>query len=361
MSIEVKPKKHFPGLDALRAIAAIMVIVNHIEQIKSGNRLPSLMDYAFFANAGGRNAVILFFVLSGFLITYNLLNERKNSKPISVKRFYLKRILRIWPLYYLTLILSAWAFGYTPKTSTLILCTLIFPNFAHATVGGWVPSPQTWSIGAEEQFYLGWPWILDKFRKHTLSTLVFLFVSLTLLPYLAIYLVETFYYEPVRINQIKTLVAATKFNTMVLGGIFAYIVLKWPTLLQYLKPKWASLSVTFLPFVFWFTGLYVSELNDEFYAICFGLLIVHAAFNDGGGRFLNNAVLNYLGRISYGMYMVHYVVILIGLRYVPPVFFPSLIASNIAYYIIVFGCTIGLASLSYYIIERPLLRLKAKI
>jgi peptidoglycan/LPS O-acetylase OafA/YrhL len=95
-------KIYFQGLDGLRAIAAILVVIGHIELVKKSFNLVNLQDGGgpFYLYLGG-HAVTFFFVLSGFLITYLLIKEKENNNSISIKSFYWKRILRIWPVYYL--------------------------------------------------------------------------------------------------------------------------------------------------------------------------------------------------------------------------------------------------------------------
>ncbi|MEP6985313.1 MAG: acyltransferase family protein, partial [Chloroflexota bacterium] len=94
-------KIHFKGLNALRFYAAVSVVVHHVmynPNVWYG--LPNLPDTVgrFFIN--GTDAVHLFYVLSGFLITYLMLVERERTGTVSVKKFYLRRVLRIWPLYF---------------------------------------------------------------------------------------------------------------------------------------------------------------------------------------------------------------------------------------------------------------------
>lgn len=98
-------KTYFKGLDGLRAIAAILVILGHVEMIKKIFNYKNVFDGggSFFLYLGG-DAVTFFFVLSGFLITFLLLKERNDKGVIGVKNFYLRRILRIWPVYYLLFI-----------------------------------------------------------------------------------------------------------------------------------------------------------------------------------------------------------------------------------------------------------------
>ncbi len=95
-------KRYFEGLNTLRAIAALVVVVSHIELIKMENKLSNYFDTV----PDGHIGVVLFFVLSGFLITFLLVEEQNKYGKINFKNFYLRRILRIWPLYYLILFLS---------------------------------------------------------------------------------------------------------------------------------------------------------------------------------------------------------------------------------------------------------------
>ncbi len=92
-------KIYFPGLNGLRFLAAISVVVVHLNQFKDyfGTASPIFLP-KFLLN--GNDAVTLFFVLSGFLITYLMFVEYQQTHDISVRSFYTRRILRIWPLYY---------------------------------------------------------------------------------------------------------------------------------------------------------------------------------------------------------------------------------------------------------------------
>ena len=101
-------KIYFPGLTEVRAIAAILVIIHHIELYKHRQEMYSLYDTFLnpFISSLGKAGVYIFFTLSGFLISYLLLCERKKNGHINIIKFYTRRALRIWPLYYLILLLS---------------------------------------------------------------------------------------------------------------------------------------------------------------------------------------------------------------------------------------------------------------
>jgi len=167
----VGEKIYFPGLNGLRFIAAFVVVLDHIEQIKTWFGLPPAAFLADWGNATGDYAVTLFFALSGFLITYLLLAEQRQTGTIHIRKFYLRRILRIWPLYYLLvligfaalppLIAGDYAGPRGPYTLTGLLIHLLFaPNLA-PFLGVVVPGiSHLWTIGVEEQFYLAWPPLL---------------------------------------------------------------------------------------------------------------------------------------------------------------------------------------------------------
>lgn len=95
---------YFKGLNALRFFAASLVVLHHTATIGKKDGLFDLCDWGLFRN--GANAVNFFFVLSGFLITYLLLKEHDQTGTISIKQFYLRRVRRIWPLYFLLIIIG---------------------------------------------------------------------------------------------------------------------------------------------------------------------------------------------------------------------------------------------------------------
>ena len=99
-----KDIKYFKGLNTLRFLAAYFVVLHHAEDIREKYELVHLKDYSLFRNGG--LSVTFFFVLSGFLITYLLLKEKKKTNTVSIKKFYIRRILRIWPLYYFLVFLG---------------------------------------------------------------------------------------------------------------------------------------------------------------------------------------------------------------------------------------------------------------
>jgi peptidoglycan/LPS O-acetylase OafA/YrhL len=102
-------KVYFPNLNSLRFLAALLVIVHHIEQYKEMLGLSNIF-HNHSIQLMSKIGVTLFFALSGFLITYLLLVEQKELGKINIRAFYIRRILRIWPLYYLIIFLAFFIF-----------------------------------------------------------------------------------------------------------------------------------------------------------------------------------------------------------------------------------------------------------
>lgn len=348
-------KTHLKGLDTLRAIAALIVVWSHIEIVKQMYSLPpttlSILPNAHFS-------VTLFFVLSGFLITFLLIKEKEKYHTISFKKFYTRRILRIWPLYFLILFLSYFFVDSSVSTRTLILCLLIFPNVPLALKAKWTGSPHIWSIGVEEQFYLMWP-ILIYFapKKKTLLVLVLFCIGITVFPYLINYLnIKTIYNEKLH-SFVEKFFYYTKFNCMALGGIFGYAVAKEKKWLKILyKNKLVVMALFFLAFGVWFGGISFYRFSDEVYSLFFILMIVglvmHPKIN------IDTKISAFLGKISYGIYMYHWMITLglvsLLIKYRDFPYF------NLLLYISVFSVSILVSWISYVTFEKYFLNLKKK-
>ena len=101
----LKKKIYFKNLDGLRCVGAIVIIVHHIEQNKDTFKIPNFWHNPTLHFLGPLS-LNMFFTLSGFLITYLLLQEYNNNSGINIKSFYIRRILKIWPLYFVLVILG---------------------------------------------------------------------------------------------------------------------------------------------------------------------------------------------------------------------------------------------------------------
>jgi peptidoglycan/LPS O-acetylase OafA/YrhL len=161
-------QRYMPGLDGLRLVCCVAVIANHAFVLTPLQSVgPNL----------GELGVHTFFVLSGFLITKLLLVEADGSGRIDLRAFYVRRTLRIWPVYYAALLVGFTlpylgaavrsAVGYSPSpellTRALPLHVLFLVNWTESAVP--TPLQVLWSISVEEQFYLLFPVLLVLARR----------------------------------------------------------------------------------------------------------------------------------------------------------------------------------------------------
>jgi peptidoglycan/LPS O-acetylase OafA/YrhL len=167
---------YMPQLDGLRAIAVIAVLLHHFIDTEY---LPLFLSQIPFGYLGVR----LFFVLSGFLITGILLRERLAIESghvtisIAFRQFYIRRFLRIFPLYYLVIAITL-AFGLEEATEYwLSLSTYTFN--IEISLQGWYPSyfAHFWSLSVEEQYYVFWPWLILVVRRKFLVPATVLLVA----------------------------------------------------------------------------------------------------------------------------------------------------------------------------------------
>lgn len=374
----MKIKTYFPNLNALRFLAAFAVIIHHVEQTKWLYGLPNSFGNATI-NLMGSMGVTLFFVLSGFLITYLLLQEKQETHTISVGKFYMRRVLRIWPLYYLVVLLGLFVlphfeFFHVPGWSAdtflgfdvkLLLFLLILPN---AVLVLYPPMPfmkQTWSIGVEEQFYIIWPLIIKYTRNYLLPLFVIL-VSLVFFTNFFFWISNSGYIRNERLlsvlNFLKWYLSYFRVGSMAIGGMAAYTLFfdqqKILRLLYAGPVQYTVYSLLILLFAF---GTWVPYIQHELYSCLFAVLILNLAANAKTVLRIENKSFNYLGKISYGLYMLHPLAITFAFRLVQ-LWYQKVegVVPNLLLYVSTFVLTFLLAFLSYQYFEKVFLKSKHK-
>jgi peptidoglycan/LPS O-acetylase OafA/YrhL len=188
-----REKVFFPNLDGLRFLAFFLVYLQHgfggaftLDETQKG--ITRQLRNAVFES--GWAGVSFFFVLSGFLITYLILSEIKVTGRVDVLAFYARRILRIWPLYYLIILFGFFGyplikslFGYSPQieTGSALYYFFFLGNFDVIKLGpghGAMTTNITWSVAIEEQFYAVWPLIFftlpTRFYKYAFPVIIIL-------------------------------------------------------------------------------------------------------------------------------------------------------------------------------------------
>jgi peptidoglycan/LPS O-acetylase OafA/YrhL len=368
-------KKYFKGLNSLRFVAAFIVILTHIELLKLWNGMDNLLDVPFFNRTGGHLGVILFFVLSGFLITYLLLKEFEAKNKINILKFYGRRILRIWPIYYLTVIFCVFIlpilndfFGFTFQAysfNQVVYYFCFLPNIAKSLslfVDGIV---HLWSIGVEEQFYLIWPFIILFFRKHLFIVLVVFFLGISILPFFIGFLnthSNLFLDNKILFERLLSFVEHFKINAMSIGGIIAYIYYNQKNWLNWLFKYYIGEFLVLITFALWFYGFQLYTISDEFYAILFSLIIYKVVINDKPLiKLFDNRIVNYLGEISYGLYVYHWLVLQTVINFVKRYivnFEHEMIKVNLIIYIGTIFFTILISHFSYQYFEKFFLKYK---
>jgi peptidoglycan/LPS O-acetylase OafA/YrhL len=326
---------YFGGLNGLRFFAATAVIFHHVEQYKLwASRDLTHYTSVFggdsvistFFEALGSKAVSLFFVLSGFLISYLLLAEHQKTETISLKKFYVRRILRIWPVYYLVILLTFFVMPYffnighygsemLGKNPWLwfSLCVFMLPNLVRFNSVELIGGNQTWSVGVEEQFYIIWPWLVLTFRKHFVRMLIVLIVvkiSITALAAFLAFKIETGIIHSL-CNKVALYLGIFKIEQMAIGALGAwYLFNKKTVVLNYLNSKLLLVICSFLFLITMFVDY--SFIGDSlFEAFVFLVLIMNVSTNPKFPLKFKHPYFNVLGNISYGIYMYHTLVIAI--------------------------------------------------
>ncbi|MBL0358818.1 MAG: acyltransferase [Chitinophagaceae bacterium] len=362
--------KYLPGLNSLRFFAAFFVVISHagISLDKLGIQPASGLA---FLNRGG-DAVDFFFTLSGFLITYLLITEIHQTGTVSIKQFYLRRVFRIWPLYFFVVCIGFFLLGYVyPKMyhqlffsfsipQGLLLFIFFMPNYAakNYTVGLLNP---LWSIGVEEQFYLFWAPMVKLFKKYLLP-MILLFIAASLTFYAVVY----YRIFPIATNW-EVFFLTQKFYSMAIGSLFGYILyhhagLYNNSILANKKFQLLVLAVILWHFLFHNvaeTGLWFKVL----FSFLYGLLILNVSVVTEKLLNMEQPVLTYLGTISYGIYMYHMLVDYCLRLMVPKLSFlhlPKILMVPL-YYILMVAATIGVAALSFRYFERYFLQLKDRL
>jgi peptidoglycan/LPS O-acetylase OafA/YrhL len=368
-------KIYFPGLNGLRCIAAFMVIIGHIEWLKKCSGLSNL-EYIPFIEGLADNGVTLFFVLSGFLITYLLLSEKKLSGSIHIKHFFMRRILRIWPLYYVILLLSFFVFPlFIPYPglgvqgmhafhfNQFVLYFFLFPNVSNVLISVSTFANPLWSLGVEEQFYFIWPFVLTHCKKYLLSFLTLFSVLLIIFRKLFFLLRDNL--EEGWIQKAFGLAAqvlqALPFECMCIGAMAAVVLFQQQTrLLQIIYSRWFQLLL-YLLLLLSLLYNYQNHLSTKHIinSLLFAALILNIASNKKSFLKLNNPIADFLGKISYGMYLFHFSIVCAVIAFVQP-FIQSPILFNMIVYGLVALCTISVSYVSYRYFESPFLKRKLK-
>jgi peptidoglycan/LPS O-acetylase OafA/YrhL len=348
---------HFKGLNGLRAIAALIVVVFHVDMHMWW---VGLEPQGFHRTGMAEYAVTLFFVLSGFLITRLLLEEKARFGRIDLGKFYVRRILRIWPVHYLVvavaavLVLAGFISWPGSMPATFAFYSLLLANVGYA-VGLRLPLiAPLWSVSVEEQFYAVWPLLVARSRN----------LARALVILIAGYLALKFALRFLENGVLCTLVRISSFDSMAIGGLGAVLVTRQdPRLRVVYHPVVQAGAWAFLVWSVLVRPVHVASLLDgEVHSLVYAVLVVNVSCNPRTLVALEQRWLDRLGRISYGLYAYHMTVIFLlarGLRgWIPGAV--DLPGPRLLVQLLCVGTSVLIAQVSYMWFERPLLAWKGR-
>ncbi len=353
---------YYPALDGLRGVAILLVIFLHNF---------GFMNYFFFGWLG----VDLFFVLSGFLITDILLKSL--GKPYFLRNFYMRRLLRIFPLFYLILVICLFIL---PAIKSLDLDISYYINnqvWLWTYLQNWLfvfKEPygdkillHTWSLAVEEQFYLVWPITILLVRKPKALLAVVLMVLVGVAA--ARYAVWVYKVQDLAYSSLYTF---TRIDGLCIGAAVALLIRINPELLK----KYTTAIVLLMAginFGFYFinnqrafTLPYLAFVGYTTFAVLFGLLVYEAVTGESKiiQVLFDNRVLKFFGKISYGLYVYHWPVYYILFPYLLDYFINSaefgLRPAEITAAVMVTIAAVFISLISYHFFEKPFLRLKSR-
>lgn len=314
-------KFYFKNLDSIRFIAAMMVFFGHGLGL-SYQYLPikgTFLEKLIYAVSNGGTGVSIFFVLSGFLITFLLLEEHEINKKISIKNFYIRRTLRIWPLYFAVVTFSFLVYPFLKSLigihshlgSNFIYHLTFLSNFDVINIqkyfAGLDASSQniTWSVSVEEQFYLFWPLIFVFLPKRLWLISMIMVVGGSLV-------FRFIYYNDSIVLYFHTFAVLLDLG---IGGLFAYFIKENVAFRTYFEKTstWTHLSFFIITFclLLWGENLFPFKYTDSFLRLlisfCFGLIITAQAITKSNSalNLSNMSFASKWGKYTYGIYLLH--------------------------------------------------------
>lgn len=350
-------KPYFSGINGLRAISICLVIFSHLSLQYHVFAFPWITKWGFPLVAiitDGNLGVNVFFVISGFLITALLLQEEHATHHISLKNFYIRRVLRIFPAYYFLLFIYflLQCMGYIYINEKSWLTSLTYTKYFY--MPDWYTG-HAWSLSIEEHFYLFWPLIFVSGKKIRRVVAVLVIIAVLIIKIII-------QYHPM--SWITDVSIFTKADAIAIGCLTAIYQDK---LLSFLGKRWHLfflLSVDFLLLwivvfsVFTHTrlGIWLNTIysilgvgNGIVANILIAIIMLYSIFGPKTAwhKLLDFKAVNYIGVLSYSIYL-----------------WQQFFINNTRLWFNQFPlnllCVLFAALFSYYVIERPFLKLKSR-
>jgi peptidoglycan/LPS O-acetylase OafA/YrhL len=356
-----KKSLYRPELDVVRFLAFLFVFTHHSlprQEFVSSTMSPAAMKVLVsVANAAGFG-LCLFFVLSAYLICDLLLRERNKTGTIRLGAFYKRRILRIWPLYFLGILIGFLMMHRKGEPTAVFLAFLLMVGNWYCAYVQWGGGPfnQLWSVSIEEQFYLFWPWLSKRLTRGAMYLVCGLMI-VTANGWLV-------YFGQAN-APVNTVVWANSFVQfeMFAAGILLALILHQQ--MPRIGAAWRVLLLLACP-VSWFVAVYVFGVKKEIGSATSLNLVIGYALAAAGSVALILSLLgvrresvprwaSYLGRISYGLYVFHVLAGLLASIFLQRAHLPGGWRPPLQ-----LAMTIAIAAVSYRFYETPFLKLKAR-
>lgn len=347
---------HYKQLDGLRFFAVILVIIHHISPISAN----------FDSGTFGVN---LFFVISGFLITEILIQQKIKKANIAqvLKAFFIRRVLRIFPLYYLYILICyfvvpiqteefvAWMLTYSVNIWIVLKNQLAFWYFTHL-----------WSLSVEEQFYLFWPFLVLLLPLKRFKQVVLLIICIAVI----LRLIAVIYFDNFHLFNYVVLPAA--LDCFGVGALLAFLkTFKYERLEKVLKHGYLVFGILVLHILSnKFGSQLIQEVFGRFSHALIGFFLVGIAttiqFRSLFKTILENKTIMYLGQISYGMYIYHLLIWGSFGEYFNAFIqksgtmmsINSVLPERFLEFIFITICTVFVSIISYELFEKQVLKLK---
>lgn len=364
---QMKIRNYFANLDAFRFLSFLSVFISHTLQLTPApNFLSGFFMSLFTFNFLG---VPSFFTLSSFLITYRLLLEAEKCGKIGLANFYKNRILRIWPAYYLLISICFIILPIglssinlpSPTLPNIFPFLLFFANFYIIENGMNFTFALSilWSISIEEQFYLVWGIVMKMAKRNMIGTIIIVFFIMSIL--------FSYYYLHVLHNPAYNLAVHSLFvlQNFCTGAYIAFICVKKDEFFYFLKKLPGIFFL--IPYLILPIAFIMKEspiLMNVILSSCYSLIIYDLSINEKRNfNIANSSLINYWGKISYGLYIYHALVFVILQKLFYFFIYPSQpsLLVNLFQMGVTFIITVFVAHVSYKYIEARFLALKTVI
>jgi peptidoglycan/LPS O-acetylase OafA/YrhL len=345
--------ERLPSLDGWRAAAIVMVVLSHFTATR-GFPTPSWWTAVFQGNLGVR----IFFVISGLLITYLLLMEADRRGRPSLRSFYTRRVLRIFPVYflYLAAAFALAAAGLYADTVTAWLGSLTFTrNFlgqSQSLTGHY------WSLAVEEQFYVAWPVTLVLLRlwERPRLAIALLLVPIVVCPLVRMNIIQVQWPNPLLDRALNLYSTARYADSLAIGCLGAFAYRKYRDRLGAAVPAW---TLTAVLVVLAATAIASGDatqnaplvpIAEAALTLC-AILITIDRRSGPTYRLLNMPAVVWVGVLSYSLYVWQELFIAWSAG-------PKLSGLPVYDWRIWWVAALTCACLSYYLVEQPILRIR---